>query len=54
MKHTKKSDQAAIQRVKTLGARSLNPDDFTDLERITEYIQESVYGRVQDEQEDPE
>jgi hypothetical protein len=54
MKHTKETDKAAIRRIKTLGDRSLSPDDHDDLERVLTRITEGVEARHQDEQEDSE
>jgi hypothetical protein len=52
MKHTKESDRLVLQRIKTLGDRSLSPEDHRDLERIIARLRERVSARRQDEQED--
>jgi len=48
MKHTKATDRDALNRVKTLGARSLNPDDYADLERVVALTESAVDRRTRD------
>lgn len=52
MKHTKQTDKTALRRIKTLGDRSLSPDDHDDLIRVLTRIEAGVESRNQDEQED--
>lgn len=52
MKHTKKTDHAALKRIIVLGARSLDPESYNALEAIVRQLHDKVEVRRQDEQED--